>query len=129
MTVLALRHDYYHQMPQGQGAPWSFPAGDVVALRYGTTDVVVSSERCQCFSSSIFTDLGIDLARKHIVLVKSYQHFLAGFRAVAGDVIYMSAPGAVPPDPRSICYQHFDCTRLYPWAEDPLNHPWNDANR
>jgi len=38
---------------------------------------------------------------------------------MAGEVIYMSAPGAVPPDPRRITYTRMDNTRLYPWADDP----------
>lgn len=59
VTVLALRDNYLHPLPQQSGDPWWFPCGDVVALRCGSIDLVVSSERCQCFDPSIFSDLGI----------------------------------------------------------------------
>ena len=97
-----------------------FPAGDVVALRCGGIDIVVSSERCPCFSPAIFSDLGIDPKRKRLLIPKSNQHFYNAFAPIAGEVIYMAAPGAVPPDPRQIRYRRLDTTRLYPWADDPL---------
>jgi microcystin degradation protein MlrC len=119
-TVLAMRDDYRHSIPQDAGEPWSFAAGNVVALRCGGVDLVVSSERCQCFGPAIFSDLGIDPKRKQVLIVKSYQHFYAGFAPLAGEVLYMAAPGAVPPDPRLLPYRRLDTTRLYPWVDDPL---------
>lgn len=119
-TVLAVRENYRHAMQQESGEPWWFPAGDTVALRTRGIDVVVSSERCQCFSPEVFSDLGIDPKSKRILIPKSVQHFYAGFAPIAGQIIYMAAPGAVAPDPRLIQYKRVDTARLYPWAEDPL---------
>ena len=120
VTVLSVLDDYRHALPQDAGEPWFFRAGDVPALRCGSIDIVVGSERCQCFAPSIFTDLGIDLERKRLLITKSYQHFYRGFEAIAGEVIYMAAPGAVPPDPRRIYYRRLETGRLYPWTQDPL---------
>ena len=119
VCVLAALDDYMHAFPQQSGNPKFYPVGDVVALRCGGIDIVVGSERCQCFSPSIFTDLGIDPKSKRVIVVKSFQHFYAAFAPIAGEVIYMAAPGADQPDPRQISYRHLDTTRLYPWVDDP----------
>jgi microcystin degradation protein MlrC len=120
VSVLSVLDDYMHEFPQQSGDPQLYPVGDVVALRCGATDIVVGSERCQCFSPSIFTDLGIDPKSKRVIVLKSFQHFYAGFAPLAGEVIYMAAPGADQPDPRKISYLHLDTGRLYPWVDDPL---------
>ena len=120
VTVLALREDYLHPFPQHGGEPWWFRCGDVAALRCRGIDIVVSSERCQCFSPSIFSDLGIEPIGKRILVVKSMQHFHGTFAPIAGEVIYMAAPGAVAPDPRQITFRRLNTARLYPWAADPL---------
>lgn len=119
-TVLAIRENYRHALPQESGDPWWFPAGDTVALRIDGIDVVVSSERCQCFSPEVFSDLGIDPKSKRILIPKSVQHFYTAFAPIAAEIIYMAAPGAVAPDPRLIHYKRVETARLYPWAEDPL---------
>jgi microcystin degradation protein MlrC len=120
VEVRAIRERYMHIFPQQSGDPALFPVGDVVALRCQGIDIVVSTQRCQCFDPSIFSDLGIDYRSKRLLIPKSYQHFYAGFSPIAADVIYMSAPGAVVPDPRQIPYRRLDTSRLYPWADDPL---------
>ena len=120
VTVTAARENYMQEFPQQSGDSMWFPVGNVVALRAGTIDIVVGSERCQCFAPSILSDLGIDPRRKRVIVVKSYQHFHAAFAPVAGEVIYMSAPGAVPADPRKIPYRRLNTDRLYPWVDDPL---------
>lgn len=121
VSVLSILDHYMHVWPQQSGEPISYPAGTVVALRHGSIDVVVSSERCQCFSPMIFDDLGIDPKQKRLLIPKSNQHFYNAFALIAGEVIYMAAPGAVPPDPRQISYRRVDRSRLYPWVEDPLS--------
>jgi microcystin degradation protein MlrC len=119
-TVTAIAESYFHGLPQQSGNPWMFPLGDVVALRCGTMDILVSSERCQCFCPTAFSDFGIDPKRKRLLIPKSYQHFYAAFAPLAAEVIYMAAPGAVPPDPRQLTYRRLDTSRLYPWVEDPF---------
>ena len=120
VTVIALRDRYMHGFPQQGTDPLLYCAGDVAALRCGSIDIVVSSQRCQCFSPDIFRDLGIDPERKKVLIPKSYQHFQGAFSPLAREIIYMAAPGAVPPDPRQIPYRRLDTSRLYPWVENPF---------
>jgi microcystin degradation protein MlrC len=119
VTVRAIREEYMHVLPQRSGPALECAVGDVVALSCRGIDIVVGSKRCQCFEPGIFTDLGIDAARKRLLLVKSAQHFHDAFAPIASEIIYMSAPGAVPPDPRQIRYQQLDTSRVYPWSEQP----------
>jgi microcystin degradation protein MlrC len=121
VEVLSLAANYMHKFPQLSGPPSLFSAGDVVALRCGGIDIVVSSRRCQCFSPSIFSDLGIDPARKQVLVVKSTQHFYGAFSPIAGEVIYMAGPGAASPDPELIHYRRLDTSRMYPWVEQPFD--------
>lgn len=120
VSVISIREEYLHSFPQQSGSPLLMTLGDVAAVSCQGIDVIVSSKRCQCYSPSIFSDLGIDPKQQRVLIVKSAQHFYGAFAAIAGEVIYMTAPGAVPPDPREIPYTRVDVTRLYPWAEDPL---------
>lgn len=122
VTVLSMRDDYMHAFPQRNGDPLMFPAGNIAAVRCRGIDIVVSSARCQCFDPSIFTDLGIDVKSRHIVVVKSMHHFYGAFAPIASDVIYMSTTGATAPDPKLIGYRRLDTRTLYPWVEDPLGH-------
>lgn len=117
VIVLSMRDSYMHEFPQQSGPPIRYPSGDTVALRCGSIDLVVGSQRCQCFAPSIFTDFGIDLGRKQVIVVKSFQHFYGAFAPLAGEIIYMAARGAVSPDPTLIPYSRVDTSEMYPWAE------------
>lgn len=121
--VGSILENHFHPLAQASGSPFLFPAGDVVALHCAGNDIVVSSERCQCFSPQIFIDLGIDPTAKRLLIPKSVQHFYAAFAPIAGEIIYMSAPGAVAPDPRLIQYSRVATDRLYPWVADPFDRP------
>src|SRR5262249_23673674 len=119
-TVMSVREHYVHTLQQNSGESWEFQAGDVVLLRSGTIDIVVSSERCQCFSPSVFSDLGVSPGSKRVLIPKSVQHFYDAFAPIAGEILYMTGSGAVPPDPRQISYSRLETQRLYPWHDDPL---------
>jgi microcystin degradation protein MlrC len=121
VTVLSTLDNYMHALPQQTDGTALFAMADVVALRCGGIDIIVSSKRCQCFGPAIFSDLGIDPKSKRLLIPKSYQHFYGAFAPIAGEVIYMAAPGAVAPDPRQISYRRLDTSRLYPWVDDPLD--------
>jgi microcystin degradation protein MlrC len=71
----------------------------------GHLDVVLASGRAQTFSPAVFTDLGIDLAGKKVVVVKSSNHFHAAFAPIAAGVLYLDCGGPYPADPRAIPYR------------------------
>ena len=98
-----------------------FSLGNAVAVRAPPgIDVALVTERCQVFSPDGFARLGIEPSRKRIVVVKSTNHFYAGFAPIAAEILYVSAPTAMPADFATIPYRKF--TRPYwPRVLDPFN--------
>ena len=120
IKVLNYIAEYNHRFPQDEGEPGLWPMGDVVALHCQGIDIVVSSIRGQCFCPSIFIDLGINAKTKALLVVKSAQHFYGAFAPIASEVIYMAAPGAVPPIMQQIAYTRMRTDDKYPWVNDPF---------
>lgn len=56
-------------------------------------DVIVASRRRQTLDPEIFTLHGIDVATRSIVGLKSSQHFRAGFRDLASEIVTADGPG------------------------------------
>ena len=121
VTVNSIKQDYCHRFPQEKGEPAIIPIGDTVSLQCVGIDIVVSSERSQCFSPCIFDELGIPATKKSLLVVKSTQHFYGAFVPIASDVIYMAASGAVPPLMQQIPYQRMSTRDKFPWVDDPFN--------
>lgn len=98
------------------GSEW--PMGKAAGLHVPALDwyLVISSQRTQCFAPEAFTRLGIDLAMRRVILVKSSQHFYAAFRPLAGEIMIVDAPGVLDHDPRRLPYRHV--TRPV-WPLDP----------
>ena len=67
-------------------------------------DLVLTSKRQQTFAPDAFTGLGLTLHDKALVVVKSSQHFQAGFAPIARAIRYVSGPGALTFDYASIPY-------------------------
>ena len=78
--------------------------GPSAAIRIGQLDIVLASTRAQTFSPPVFTDLGIDLSAKTLVVVKSSNHFHAAFAPIAASVLYLDSGGPYPPDASKIPY-------------------------
>lgn len=102
---------------RGLGGHGSDPLGLAVAIRAQGIDIVLNTTRQQVFSPECFTELGIDLAGKWLVVVKSTQHFRAGFDPLAAATIYCDAPGTLNGDLASLPYRHL---RRPVWPLDPL---------
>jgi microcystin degradation protein MlrC len=67
--------------------------------------ILLASLRGQIFSPEAFTGIGLSLADKKLVVVKSAVHFHAEFAPIAGAVVYASTPGAIAPDFAALPYQ------------------------
>lgn len=78
--------------------------GAAAAVRIGALSIVLASKRAQTFHPDVFRNLGIDLERQKIVVVKSASHFHAGFAPIAREIIYVNCGGPYPPDPSKIPY-------------------------
>jgi microcystin degradation protein MlrC len=87
------------------------PIGLAVGLRAGGVDIVVNSIRQQTFDPGCFESLGIDVASKSIVVVKSSQHFRALFDPIARETIYCDAPGSLTLDLAQLPYRTMTLTR------------------
>jgi microcystin degradation protein MlrC len=79
--------------------------GDCVAVRVGGVEVVLTSARVQAMGRDLFTNLGVELERKRLIVVKSSQHFYAAFAPIAKEVLYCGAPGAIAPDLTQVPYR------------------------
>ncbi len=82
-------------------------------------DLVINDVRTQVTHPDGFTALGLDPAAKSVVVVKSTQHFYAGFAPIASEVLYVTSPGAISPDFANIPYRKFT-TPYWPRVADPF---------
>jgi microcystin degradation protein MlrC len=96
--------------PMGTGVWLSSEAG---------IDLMLCTKRTQVFHPNGMEQLGIDPALYRGIVVKSTQHFYAGFAPIASAVHYVAAPGAIPPDFANIPYEKFD-SPYWPRVEDPF---------
>jgi microcystin degradation protein MlrC len=103
VEVISVRDDAMQAL-FGQGAPRE-PLGKSAAVRIGGIDVVLTSRRQQVFSPHCFTEHDIDLERRHIVVVKSMQHFMGGFAPIAACIVRCDGPGSATLDMSKIPYR------------------------
>jgi len=93
--------------------------GNMAWLECDGVDIVVNDLRTQTFHPEAYTGLGIDLASKKLVCVKSSQHFHAGFAPIAAEVIHVATPGSITPDYANIPYTK-RAPSYWPKMEDPF---------
>lgn len=67
-------------------------------------DIILNTNRTQTFEPDVFTNLGVDPMDKEVLLIKSTNHFYAGFAPIAAEIIYVSAPTSYPTDPARTRY-------------------------
>ncbi|MAU12947.1 MAG: microcystin LR degradation protein MlrC-like protein [Anaerolineaceae bacterium] len=119
VEVVGIIPQMVQDFPQPGSEPIALPCGDAVALRCQGIDIIVNSLRGQVFTPQVFTNFGIDVRQKDILVVKSTQHFYAAFAPIASKILYMDAGGALQSDYPSLPYRH-DHSHKYPWIEDPI---------
>jgi microcystin degradation protein MlrC len=88
-------------------------------VRGGGVDLVLISLRTQTFHPMGMSALGLDPAGCRIIVVKSIQHFHAGFAPIAREVLYSSPPGALTQDFSTIPYTKRQGA-FWPRDEDPF---------
>jgi microcystin degradation protein MlrC len=93
--------------------------GDCAAVRVGGLDVVLTTRRRQAFGTDLFGNLGIDLAAKKIVVVKSTNHFHASFAPIAKEVLYVDSGGPLPRDLRTLAFHRIERPK-WPFDEQPF---------
>lgn len=95
------------------------PMGTVAWVTTGDIDMLLTTKRTQVFHPDSMTQLGVDPLSYKGIVVKSSQHFYAGFAPIAARVEYISGPGAIPPDFATIPYKKFT-NRYWPRVNDPF---------
>jgi microcystin degradation protein MlrC len=80
--------------------------GRSAVLDTGTVEILVTEERHEPFDLGCFTHAGIDPAKKRYILIKSRQHFRAGFEPILKHVVMVSGPGITTSD-----------YSLFPWKQ------------
>ena len=81
--------------------------GRTAVLDTGPLQLVVSAHRCEPYDLGYISHTGIDPAKKRYVVVKSRQHFRAGFEAIAHHIVLAAGPGVCSSD-----HESFPFTRL-----------------
>ena len=94
VRVLALRRDAQQTGLTGAREP----LGDCALVAVGGVEVLLNARRTQAFGTDLFTQFGVDLAARRIVVVKSSQHFHAAFSKVASHILYADVPGTLTSD-------------------------------
>ncbi len=80
------------------------PLGDCAMIDLGGIEVVLISHRTQALGSDMLSGMGVDIASKRIVVVKSTNHFHAAFSPLAKKVLYCDSGGPIPRDHRQVPY-------------------------
>jgi microcystin degradation protein MlrC len=118
VTVRAVRHDHGQSAFGGRESlgtcVWVEAANGVHLL--------LASLRSQVYGTDAFTGIGITLADKRLVVVKSTQHFHAQFAPLASEVLYVSSPGALSLDFAAIPYR-VRSPDYWPRVDDPFTAP------
>ena len=107
--------------PMGTGTRQNL--GQCAVLDTGSIEIVVSEYRHEPFDTGCFTHAGIDPARKRYILIKSRQHFRAGFEPIIKHVVMVSGPGITTSDYGQYPWKHVR-RPIYPLdLETPSNLP------
>lgn len=72
--------------------------GTSAVLDTGAAEILVCSERMEAFDLGVFRHAGIEPTTKRYLLIKSRQHFRAGFEPIAKHIVLLSGPGVTSSD-------------------------------
>jgi microcystin degradation protein MlrC len=92
--------------------------GDAASIEFDGITVALISIRTQALGTDLFTNLGVDLASKRVIVVKSTNHFHGAFGPIAKKVLYSDGPGALPRDFRKVPYTRVK-RPIWPLDENP----------
>jgi microcystin degradation protein MlrC len=90
--------------------------GRTAVLDTGSMQIVLAERRSEPFDLGVFTHCGIDPRRKRYVLIKSRQHFRAGFEPIARHIVMCDGDGCTSSDLRLFTYRKRR-RPLYPFEE------------
>ena len=103
--------------------------GASALVRIAGTDIeiVLNTNRTQTFEPDVFSNLGVDPKKKALLLVKSTNHFYAGFAPIAEGIVYIDAGAPYPSHPRETNYCKL-AREIWPRIENPHEVSNDDVN-
>jgi microcystin degradation protein MlrC len=90
--------------------------GRTAVLDTGPMQIVISEQRSEPFDLGVFTHCGIDPRRKRYIVIKSRQHFRAGFEPIARHIVLCDGEGVTSSDLRLFTYRKRP-RPLYPFED------------
>jgi microcystin degradation protein MlrC len=100
------------------------PMGRSAWVRASGIDIVLCSQRTQVFEPDAFTGLGVPLENRRLIIVKSSNHYRAGFDGIADQLWHVASPGAISLDFSTVPYKRMTGP-MFPFVEDP----WAESGR
>lgn len=91
--------------PPPHAAPGA-PLGPIVRFATECGDILISGQRREALWPNLFTETGAALDDYRIIVVKSSNHFRAGFEGVADDILSVGTPTAMNPDLGALPFKH-----------------------
>lgn len=91
--------------------------GRTAVLRVGSVRIFISERPQEPYDTGVFTHAGVDPAQCKYVLIKSRQHFRAGFESFAKHVVLISGPGVCSSDYSIFPFQNLN-RPIYPLDAD-----------
>jgi len=91
--------------------------GRTAVLRVGSVRVFISERPQEPYDTGVFTHAGVDPAQSRYVLLKSRQHFRAGFESFAKHIVLVSGPGVCSSDYEIFSFKHLS-RPIYPLDTD-----------
>jgi microcystin degradation protein MlrC len=91
--------------------------GRTAVLDTGKMLIVVSEKRSEPYDLGVFTHCGIDPRTKRYVIIKSRQHFRAGFEPIAKHIVMCDGDGCTASDLKLFKYTRIK-RPLYPFDPD-----------
>lgn len=117
VTLIGLKRDGWQSFGTAK-VSFGDAAGIRIATAGGSVEVTLISNRTQALGTEIFSEVGIDLATKRYIGVKSTHHFHAAFAPIASEVLYCDGLGPSPLDARRYPYTKIS-RPLWPHDELP----------
>ena len=96
--------------------------GRTAVLDIGQARIVVCELPQEPFDTGVFTHCGLDPARAHYVLLKSRQHFRAGFEPIAKHIVMVAGPGVCISDYSKLPFKRIP-RPLYPFDMEAPEKP------
>ena len=80
--------------------------GRAALIELNGVQIILAEERIQVFSPCVFSNMGVDINEKRILVVKSTNHFYEQFHPVVAACFWANSPGALNMDFASLPYRH-----------------------